>query len=157
MSTSPQTELDRIERKIVIRAPRSRVWRALTTAREFSKWFHVEMQGEFAPGARIPMSSTYPGCEGVSFTVEIQEISPETGFSWKWHPGMPQPGIDYSKEPATTVEFRLEEVVGGTLVTVVESGFDQIPLSRRAHVFEENTEGWRIQMESLDSYARETA
>jgi uncharacterized protein YndB with AHSA1/START domain len=157
MTTSASTELNRIERKIVIRAPRARVWRALTTGSEFSKWFHVEMDGEFTPGAQIRMTSTYPQCAGQSFYLYVEQMTPERKFSWKWHPGMSRPGLDYSKEPMTTVEFRLEDVDGGTLLTVEESGFDRIPLSRRAGVFSENTEGWRIQMESLEEYAGKSA
>ena len=51
MSTGP---IDRIEKHVLLRAPRTRVWRALTSAKEFGRWFRVELDGEFAAGARVP-------------------------------------------------------------------------------------------------------
>jgi uncharacterized protein YndB with AHSA1/START domain len=145
------SEMNRIEKRILIRAPRGRVWRALTSAREFSEWFGVEMAGEFQPGARLEMNSSKHGCGGI-VSVEVREMLPETKFSWRWHPGVRQPDVDYSKEPTTLVEFHLEEVDGGTLLTLVESGFDQISLARRAGVFETNDAGWAHQMKSIENY-----
>lgn len=146
------TETDRIERKIVLRAPRERVWRAITDIAEFSKWFSVEAEGTFQPGARLRMTSTHEGHQGVVFYVNVDRMDAPHTFSWHWHPGAPQPGEDRSGEPPTVVTFRLAEVEGGTEVTVVESGFDQISLIRRAKVFGQNTEGWKIQMASLERY-----
>jgi len=150
-------ELSRIEKKIVIRAPRQRVWRALTSIEEFSKWFRVESDDQFAPGARVRMVSTHESCKGVAFYVDIQEMTPERLFSWRWHPGLPEPGVDYSKEPTTLVEFRLEDVEGGTMVRVVESGFDRLSLERRARIYEGNEAGWQHQMVSLEQYVRTAA
>ncbi len=148
---------NRIEQRIFVRAPRSRVWRALTTPSEFAQWFHATLEGEFTPGARIDVVSTYEGCgDGVRFYMIIDRLEPERLFSWRWHPGMPLRGLDYSKEPMTTVTFRLEDREDGTLVTVEESGFDAIPLSRRAAVFSDNQQGWQIQCESLASYVGRT-
>ncbi len=145
------SELSRIEKRVLIHAPSSRVWRALTNVQEFCKWFGVEMTGEFQPGARLKMQSTHPGFEHEVY-VEVQDMTPERKFSWSWHPGMPQPGVDYSKEPMTLVEFQLEEVEGGTLLTVLETGFDKISLPRRAGVFEQNEAGWTHQMKSIENY-----
>ncbi|HEV3201267.1 MAG TPA: SRPBCC family protein [Bryobacteraceae bacterium] len=149
------SELSKIEKRILLRAPRERVWRALTNAEEFSKWFGCETVGVFEPGARIGMSCTHEGRK-IDFFVVIQQMEPARLFSWRWHPGLPLPNVDYSKEPATLVEFRLEAAEHGTLLTVVESGFDQISLARRAGVFAENDKGWEIQMKSLDRYVGES-
>jgi uncharacterized protein YndB with AHSA1/START domain len=120
------TRLDKIEKKTMIRAPRERVWRALTSAQEFSKWFGVEMTGEFAPGARLQMKTTHVDYAGIEFNVTVERMQPQTLFSWRWHPGMPDPDVDYSKEPTTLVVFELQDIEGGTLVTVLESCFSQI-------------------------------
>jgi uncharacterized protein YndB with AHSA1/START domain len=145
------SEQSSIEKRILIRAPRARVWRALTTAQEFSQWFGVKLAGEFQPGARVAMTALLPGFEH-DFYLEIQEMQPESKFSWRWHPGMPDPKVDYSKEPTTLVEFHLEDAEGGTLLTVVETGFDRISLSRRAGVFQQNEAGWAHQMKSIEKY-----
>src|SRR5271166_6401573 len=110
--------LSKIERKTLLRAPRERVWRAITDASEFSKWFRVETADTFRPGARVKMISTHESCKGLEFWITIERMDPGRLFSWRWHPGMPEAGIDYSKEPTTLVEFRLEDAPGGTLVTV---------------------------------------
>ncbi len=141
-----------IERKVHMRAPQSKVWRAITTAAEFSKWFGVEMEGEFEPGAHLQMITTIEGYAGMKFWVTVERMEPETLFSWRWHPGAVDPNVDYSEEPTTLVEFHLQSGDGGTWVTVVETGFDQIPLSRRAAVYKDNVGGWEYQMKSLSRY-----
>lgn len=144
---------NRIERQIFVRAPRSRVWRALTTPGEFAQWFHATLEGAFTPGSRVDFVSTYEGSsEGARCHMIIDRLEPERLFSWRWHPGMPRKDVDYSKEPMTTVMFRLEDHDDGTLVTVEETGFDAIPLSRRSGVFKDNEQGWKIQMESLSNH-----
>lgn len=141
-----------IEKTRFLRATRERIWRALTTAEEFSKWFGVKMVGKFEPGARVQMTSTHKGYEGIAWEIIVEKMEPERLFTWRWHPGLPHEGVDYSKEPMTLVEFRLEESDGGTTLTVVESGFDHISLSRRASDFAGNEKGWELQMESLAQY-----
>jgi uncharacterized protein YndB with AHSA1/START domain len=141
--------LSRIERSIFIRAPRARVWRAITDIAEFSAWFQVKAEGEFAPNARLRMTTTAPGYEGIVFFVNVENIVPERSFSWRWHPGSEPPP---EGEPATCVEFTLTDEDGGTRVTVVESGFDRISLERRARVYEENTGGWEYQMGALQRH-----
>src|SRR5262245_52140053 len=123
---------DRIEKKIVLRAARSRVWRALTSAEEFGSWFGVKFTSAFAPGARVTGRVTTPGYENLPFEFTIERMEPERLFSYRWHPYAVKPDVDYSAEPTTLVEFQLEEVAGGTQLTVIESGFDALPLSRRA-------------------------
>jgi uncharacterized protein YndB with AHSA1/START domain len=149
---TPSAVPDRIERSIVIRAPRARVWRALTDAAEFSAWFRVDAEGAFAPGARIRMKSTHPGYEHIVFYVTIENVDPERAFSWRWHPGSQQPP-EGAAEPTTLVEFRLDDEDGGTRVTVTESGFDAIAVDRRAAVYKENEGGWAYQLGALDRYA----
>jgi uncharacterized protein YndB with AHSA1/START domain len=149
--------LSTVERSTLVRAPRSRVWQALTNIQEFSQWFCVEAEGEFAAGARLRMISTHECGKGQEFFIDVVKMEAPETFSWRWHPGSKQPGEDNSSEPPTLVEFRLTEVEGGTLVTVVESGFDQLSLARRTRVFEENTKGWEIQLASLTRYAGEGA
>jgi uncharacterized protein YndB with AHSA1/START domain len=149
--------LSTVERSTLVRAPRSRVWQALTNIQEFSKWFCVEAAGEFTPGARLNMISTHECGKGQKFFVDVVKMEAPETFSWRWSPGSKRPGEDTSSEPLTVVEFRLAEVEGGTLVTVTESGFDGLSLARRTRVFEENDKGWQIQLASLTQYAGEGA
>jgi uncharacterized protein YndB with AHSA1/START domain len=151
------SELSTVERSTLVRAPRSRVWQALTTIKEFSIWFGVEAEGEFAPGARVRMISTGDCGKGEEVLIEVVKMEAPEIFSWRWHPGMKEPDVDYSAEPMTLVEFRLTEVEGGTQVTVVETGFDKLSLLRRARVFEQNDKGWELQLVSLAQYASQVA
>src|SRR5207249_11765012 len=136
-------------RTVVIHAPRRRVWRALTNAEEFGTWFGVKVEGAFAPGARMRGAITHPGYEHLTWEITIERMEPERLFSWRWHPYAVEPGIDYSQEPSTLVVFELTEVAEGTRLTVVESGFDQIPLARRAEAFRMNSDGWTYQMQAI--------
>ena len=143
------TSTDRIEKRILLRALRSRVWRALTDAREFGAWFRVALEGPFAEGATIRGRITYPGYEHVTMEMLVERMDPERLFSYRWHPYAVSPDADYSAEPTTLVEFRLEEVPGGTLLTIVESGFDRLPSDRRAEAFRMNDRGWAEQTENI--------
>jgi len=148
MNPSPT---DRLERMVVIRAPRARVWRALTDPKEFGAWFGVRMEGDavFAPGARVQAAITHPGYEHVIWDVTIERMEAERRFSWRWHPYAVERGVDYSHEPTTLVEFTLEDVPEGTRLTVIESGFDHVPVARRAQAWRMNGEGWTAQVESI--------
>jgi uncharacterized protein YndB with AHSA1/START domain len=143
------TSTDRIQKEIVLRAPRSRVWKAITDAQEFGKWFGVKLEGPFIQGKTSHGQITYPGYEHLELEAVVQKIEPETLFSFTWHPNAHDPKVDYSKEPATLVEFRLEEVPGGTRLRVTESGFDKVPITRRAEAFERNSQGWAGQMKNI--------
>src|SRR5262245_63424620 len=114
MSPSPT---DRIERSVVIRAPRSRVWRALTDPAEFGSWFGVKVEGAFAPGARVHGQVTHKGYEHLRWEITIERMEPERLFSWRWHPYAVEPDVDYAKETPTLVTFELVEVTGGTRLT----------------------------------------
>jgi uncharacterized protein YndB with AHSA1/START domain len=140
-------QMTNIEKSVFIRAPRSRVWKALTTAKEFGQWFRVKTDGEFRVQSRTNMESTYPGYEGKKFWLEVVEMEPEHRFAWRWHPGAAN-----EEDTPTQVVFQLEEVEGGTKVTVTESGFDGISLTRRAKAFQQNTQGWETQMQNLREY-----
>jgi uncharacterized protein YndB with AHSA1/START domain len=146
---------DRIEKKILLRAPRSRVWRALTDAREFSTWFRVNLTGEFRAGQRIAGPVTYPGYEYLTMEAWVERMEPESLFSLRWHPNAVERGVDYSKEPTTTVEFRLQEVPEGTLLTVVESGFQRLPAGRQRAAYESNSGGWEEQLKNIERYVTE--
>jgi len=144
---------DHIERQVVLKAPRAKVWRALTNAEEFGNWFGVNFKGKsFAPGQRTQGQLSYPGYEHVVMEVLIDQIVPEKLFSWRWHPYAVKPEIDYSQEEATLVVFELKEVDGGTLLTVVESGFDKVPAARRDEAFRMNDGGWEQQMKRIEKH-----
>ena len=143
---------DRIEKKVVLRASRSRVWRAIANAEEFGTWFRMNLDAAFAEGATIRGRITHPGYEHVTVELQIQRIEPERYFSYRWHPGAIDPNVDYSAEPTTLVEFILEDLEGGTAVTIIESGFDRIPHPRRVEAFRMNDQGWVGQIKNLERY-----
>jgi len=143
---------DRIEKTIQLRAPVSRVWRALTDAQEFGTWFRVKLTGPFAVGATVRGHITYPGYEHLKMEVVVERMDPERLFSFRWHPAAVDPNADYSAEPTTLVEFRLQEAAGGTRLTVVESGFDRIPASRRDEAFRMNAGGWAEQLKNIERH-----
>ena len=143
---------DRIEKKIHLRATRSRVWRALTNAEEFGAWFRATLDGPFVEGATVRGKITYPGYEHLTMEVRVERIQPEQYFAYRWHPYPMDLTIDYSKEPTTLVEFRLEEVEGGTRLTTVESGFDRLPAARRDEAFRMNDGGWTSQLKRIEKY-----
>lgn len=148
---------DRIERKIVLKATRERVWRALTNIEEFNSWFRVKLPGKtFAAGQKLSGKVTYPGYEHVTFEIAIEKAEPQRLLSWRWHPAAIDPKVDYSSEPTTLVEFQLQDAVGGTLLTVVESGIDQIPVARRLDVFRMNSGGWDAQIQNIEKHVTTT-
>lgn len=151
------TSTDRIEKQIFIHAPRTRVWRALTDAREFGQWFGVRLEGPFAAGARVTGRITHAGYDHLTMAIEIDRVEPERLFAWRWHPGAFDPAVDDADEPMTTVVFELHDEPGGTRLTVVESGFDAIPLARRVAALRLNTEGWAEQLENITHHVRAAA
>ena len=154
---------DRIEKKVLLRAPRNRVWRALADSTEFGGWFGMKFDGPFAPGASMravivpttvdaAVAKAQKPYEGIPFEITIERMEPERLFSFRWHPHAIEPGVDYSAEPATLVVFELEQVANGIMLTVTESGFDQIPLARRAKAFTANEGGWNVVMKLIEQY-----
>lgn len=145
-------DTDRIEKSILLRAPRSRVWHALTDSKAFGEWFGVTFTDPFTPGANLRARITLKGYEHVPFEITIERMEPERLFSWRWHPNAIDPNMDYSGEPTTLVVFELRETAEGTLLTVVESGFDGIPLARRLEAYRGNDRGWTTQMTAIEQY-----
>jgi len=149
-----QPENDKIEKKIVLSAPRARVWRALSDATEFGQWFRVRLEGAFRAGATVRGKITYPGYEHLELEMRIVELVPERYFSYRWRPNAIDPQKDYSAEPMTLVEFTLDDAPGsaGTLLTIVESGFAGLPAERRAQAFRANDGGWTAQLENIERH-----
>ncbi len=150
--TSTARSADRIEQTIQLDSPPSRVWRALTDSAEFGKWFGATLEGPFRTGATTKGDLGACGHPDLTIDLQIEKMEPEKTFSFRWHPYAIDPKADYSKEPRTLVEFTLKPAGGGTLLTVVESGFDAIPTERRAKAFEMNTKGWVGQIENIRKY-----
>ena len=150
MSTT--TSSDRIEKQITLDAPRSRVWRALTDVKQFNKWFGVSLETPFSTGAEASGKIGIRGYEHVTMTIWIETMEPERFFSFRWHPYAIEPDVDYSKEPTTLVSFTLEDAGDATQLTIVESGFDAIPESRRAKAFSMNSSGWSGQAENIRKF-----
>jgi uncharacterized protein YndB with AHSA1/START domain len=152
---------DRIEKRIELKAPVARVWKALTNYREFGEWFRVALTEPFAVGATVRGNILHPGYEHVVFEAQVEEMIPERLFSWTWaHPKSLakehyQP--DYTGEPRTLVEFRLEPTAAGTLLTVTESGFNKLPDDRREQKYKGNEGGWEQQMKNIEGYLGEHA
>jgi uncharacterized protein YndB with AHSA1/START domain len=156
-------QTDRIEKRILLRASRERVWRAISEAEQFGTWFGVELDGPFVAGSRLTgrITPTKVDAEvaelqaphaGTKFEFHVERIEPMRLFSFRWHPFAVEPGVDYEKEPTTLVTFELEDAPGGTLLTISESGFDRIPLARRARAFEANEGGWSKQTQLIEKY-----
>jgi uncharacterized protein YndB with AHSA1/START domain len=146
------TTSDRIEKQVMLDAPRARVWRALTDVSQFNAWFGVSLTAPFAPGAEVSGKIKISGYDHVTMTIWIEKMEPERFFSFRWHPYAIESGVDYSTEPTTLVAFRLEDAAGATRLTIVESGFDAIPASRRAAAFSMNEKGWAGQAENIRKF-----
>jgi uncharacterized protein YndB with AHSA1/START domain len=159
---------DRIEKQVLLRAPRTRVWRALTDAQEFGAWFGVRFDGPFTPGALLrgvivptsvdaEVAKAQQPYEGMPFEITVDRIEPETLFSFRWHPFAVEREVDYSHEPTTLIVFTLQEVANGIMLTVTESGFDQVPLARRAKAFTANEGGWSMVMTLIEKHLAQAA
>lgn len=152
---------DRVEKTIVLHASLERVWRAISDPVEFGAWFGMKFHGAFVPGATVrativgttadpQVAAAQKQFEGVTFEIFIDRIEPRSLLSFRWHPG--EPGVDYSSEPATLVTFKLEEIENAVRLTVTETGFDKIPLARRAKAFAQNDQGWRVVVQLLEKH-----
>jgi uncharacterized protein YndB with AHSA1/START domain len=154
---------DRIEKKILLRAARKRVWRALTDSKEFGSWFGMKFDGPFVPGAKMrgvivpttvnaEVAKAQKEYEGLPFEITVEQMDPERLFSFRWHPHAIERDVDYSHEPTTLIVFLLEEVPDGIMLTVTESGFDRIPIARRAKAFTANEQGWGMVVKLIEEY-----
>jgi uncharacterized protein YndB with AHSA1/START domain len=145
-------DTDRIEKRVSLRASRARVWRAITAPDEFGAWFGAKFHGPFVEGATVRGNITHPGYEHLTLEIQIERLESERYFAYRWHPYAIDPTVDYSSEPTTLVEFRLDDADAGTLLTIVESGFDRFPLARRAEAFRMNDQGWTEQARNIERY-----
>ncbi|WP_444815041.1 SRPBCC family protein [Variovorax brevis] len=154
---------DRIEKRVVLKASRERVWRAISDASQFGSWFGVRFDAPFTAGAkltgRITPTTVDPEVAkmqephtGMPFEFSVVAIEPMRLISFRWHPFAIEPGVDYSQEPTTLIVFELSDAPGGTLLVISESGFDQIPLERRAKAFAANDGGWTHQAQLIAKY-----
>ncbi|HET7553365.1 MAG TPA: SRPBCC family protein [Gemmatimonadaceae bacterium] len=159
---------DRIEKQLLLHAPLERVWRAVSDAKEFGSWFGMRLDGPFTAGARLggqivpttvdpEVAAAQKPYEGQRFDIMVERVEPMRLLSFRWHPGVPDPDADLSKEPTTLVVFELEERSDGTLLTITESGFDSIPLARRAEALEGNEQGWEAQLTLIEKYLARAA
>ncbi len=146
------TAEDRIEKRVTLRTSRSRVWRAIIAPDEFGAWFGVKLEGEFTEGRIARGKITHPGYEHLTLEMQVERIETERSFAYRWHPYAINADVDYSLEPTTLVEFRLDETGGNTALTIIESGFDRIPLARRAEAFRMNDLGWTEQARNIERY-----
>lgn len=140
-----------IEKQITIKAPMAKVWKALTDAKQFGQWFKVDLQSDFVAGKTTLGTNTSKGFE-MKMEFHVKDIKPQTYFSYAWTPFPMDKTFDYSKEEPTLVEFFLEEVAGGTLLKVKESGFTKITASRRAEAFRMHTGGWEAQLKNVEKF-----
>jgi len=159
---------DRIEKKILLRAPLARVWRAISDAAEFGTWFGMRLDGPFTPGARLrgaivptavdaEVAKAQQEYTDLIFEITVEKVEPERLLSLRWHPYAIDREVDYSAEPTTLIVFALEESADGVMVTVTESGFESIPLARRAEAFKANEQGWTIQVTLLEKHLARAA
>lgn len=157
------TDTDRIQKNIVLRASRERVWRAISDAKQFGTWFGVEFEGNFVVGSPLKgrivptkvdadIAKSQEPYAGMPFDIFVERIEPMRVFAFRWHPYAIEPDQEYSKEPTTLVTFVLEDAPGGILLTITESGFDQVPLERRAKAFTDNEQGWTAQTQLIQKY-----
>ena len=143
---------DEIRKQLHIKAPPARVWSAISDAGQFGAWFRVKLESPFVVGRPTSGNITYPGWEHVRFTLLTEAIEPPTRFAFRWHPYAVDMGKDFSAESMTLVEFLLEPQDGGTLLTVVESGFDRLPPERIAEAWRMNERGWAEQLDNIRTH-----
>ena len=144
--------VDRIEKSIALKASIDRVWRALTDATEFGTWFRVTLEGPFVPGQVSRGRITYSGYEHITWEAKVVTMERPRLFSFTWHPYAIDPDVDYSQEPPTLVEFRLEPISTGTRLVVTESGFDALPSERQPIALRMNDGGWAQQIKNIQAH-----
>jgi uncharacterized protein YndB with AHSA1/START domain len=156
-------DTDRIQKRILLHAPLKRVWSALADSKEFGTWFGMKFNGPFVPGklmrgtivptkVNADVAKAQEKYEGMPVEITIEQMEPERLFSFRWHPYAIEQDVDYSAEPTTLIEFLLEETKDGVMLTVTESGFDQIPLARRVKAFTANEQGWGMVLRLIEEY-----
>jgi uncharacterized protein YndB with AHSA1/START domain len=144
-----------IEKEIDLKAPMSRVWKALTDYKEFSQWFRINLEGPFIVGQTTAGQNAWPKYEHIRIEFAVKALDPETYFAYTWHPYPMDPAYDYSQDTPTLVEFKLTPTATGTNLKVKESGFEKLPASRFADAFNMNTKGWGTQLTNIETYVNE--
>ena len=140
---------DRIERTVEIAHPPARVWAALTTAEGLGTWFGNAATIELRPGGAAQM--TWTSGETARMRIERVEAPTVFGFTWGIY------GLPDDDPRRTYVEFTLAPTGSGTRLTVVESGFAQLPDDAFQKAFEGNTDGWAHELGELVEYLDATA
>jgi uncharacterized protein YndB with AHSA1/START domain len=135
---------DRIERTMEIAHPPGKVWAALTTAEGLGTWFGNEAKIDLRPGGSAQMRWT----NGNTADMRIDRVEEPAVFGFTWHIY----GLADEDPRRTYVEFTLEPVVAGTRLTVVESGFAQLPDDAYRTAFDGNTAGWASELGELVDY-----
>jgi uncharacterized protein YndB with AHSA1/START domain len=154
---------DRIEKKVLLKAPLDRVWRAISDSSEFGRWFGVRFDGPFVAGESVrgvitptqvddEVAKMQEPHSGRAQTWQIVAVEPQKRLAFRWHPFAVESGVDYAKEPTTLVEFTLEAAGDGVWLRIVESGFDAIAAERRARAYEANSGGWAKQVQLVQKY-----
>lgn len=155
--------MDRIEKTVTLRAPLDRVWNAIADSQQFGMWFGAALDGPFVAGQRVTgkivptkvdaeVAKMQQPYDGMPIEWMIERVEPKRVLAFRWHPYAIERNVDYSNEPTTLVTFELAEVEGGTRLTITETGFDRIPLERRAKAFTANEGGWAKQAELIAAY-----
>ena len=156
-------QTDRIEKQAQLDASPDRVWEAVSNSSEFGQWFGVSFDGPFAAGQPLfgritptrvddDVAKAQEPYAGTVFEIVVDRVEPKQLFSFRWHPFAIDPNVDYTSEPMTLVTFALAAQAGGTLLTVTETGFDQLIETRRAKAREMNDQGWAAQMTLIAKY-----
>jgi len=159
---------DRIQKTILLRAPLERVWRAISNSAEFGAWFGMKLDGPFIAGGKTRGTMTGTKAdpeiakqqkefEGLAIEIFVERIDPPRLLSFRWHPNAIDQRKDYAAEPTTLVAFELAEIADGVRLTVTESGFDELPLERRAKAFHSNDQGWGIVIKLVEKYLAHAA
>ncbi len=147
---------DRIERIEVLPVSRELVWDAITKPEQLSQWFSIVRDMDFRVGGDINFTwdnvqSPYPGI--------IEVIEPPHRFAFRWFSyAIGHPELKLRPTASTLVEFTLEEIAGGTQLTLVESGFASLPeATQAAQMQQDNQGGWQVGLAGLRTYLQSQA
>lgn len=143
---------DSVEKEIVVRASRERVYAALTTPDQLVKWFPLGVEGKLDTGER----PVFDFGEYGKFKIHVVAANPYDYFAYRCVPGSiycPQGFLgDVLEHPNTLIEFTLETVAGGTKVHLKESGIASLPAEVIEQTLKGNDDGWTFMMNRLEQY-----
>jgi uncharacterized protein YndB with AHSA1/START domain len=135
---------DRIERTISVTHPPEKVWAAITTAEGLGTWFGQKATVDLRVGGLARL--TWDG--GYTNELRIERLEPPRVFGWTWAIS----GLPEDDPRRTYVEFTLEPDAAGTRLTVVETGFAQLPSDLHTGAYGGNVEGWQKELDELVDY-----